>query len=135
MQVGERLSDIVLVEAEDAGGLRRVAANVQVLARHNHRNRRAVQQIDQIVAQLRQLMVAMLDFFVDGVQLFIGRFEFFFRGLQFFIGALQFFVAGLNFFVGRLQLLVGGFLRLDDGLQIFLGAGQFLLELRNLDVL
>ncbi len=121
-------------ESEHAFGFRRIAANVQIVAQHDDRNAGAIQQIDQIVAELGQLLVAVLDFFVDRIKLFVGRFQFFLRGLQFLVGALQFLVAGLNFFVGRLQLFVGRFLRFDDRLQIFLGAGEFLLELRDLDV-
>src|SRR5215472_323132 len=76
----------------------------------------------------------MLNLFIDRVQLFVGGLEFLLRRLQLFVGTLQLLVARLDLLVGRLQFFICGFLRLDDRLQVLFGAGEFLLQLGDLDV-
>src|SRR5439155_11453163 len=78
-----------------------------------------------LAGHLHHLEVSIAQFFVQVGQFFVGRLQFFLGRFQFFVGRLQFFVARLDFFVARLQLFVGRFLLFDDGLQRFLGRGQF----------
>lgn len=81
----ERLPHVVVGKAKNPLGFRGEPTNVQIFAEHDDGNRRTVEDIDEIVAELRQLLIAVLNFFVDGVQFLVRRFELFFRSLQLFI--------------------------------------------------
>lgn len=95
------------------------------MPQHDGRNVDAVDQVRQVVAELRGGHDPALQFIVDGRQLFIGRLQFFLGGFEFLVGALQLLVAGNDLFVGRFELLVDRLLRFDDRLQITLGRGAF----------
>ena len=55
--------------------------------------------------------------------------QLFFGGFQLLSCALKLLIVGKNLFIRGLQFLVAGFLAFDDGLEIFPGGGQLLLEL------
>ena len=69
-------------------------AYMQAVSQHDDGHVDAGEQVVQVVADLRQLGVAVLQLFVDGGQLLIGGLQLLLGGLEFLIGALQLLIAG-----------------------------------------
>ena len=95
----------------------------------------AAEQVDEVVVEPAQLLVAVVQLVVDGGQLLVARLDLLLGGLQLLVGALQLLVGRLHLLVGGLQLFVGGLLLLDQRLQVLARGRQLLLQRHGLRVL
>ncbi len=105
---------------------------MEVAADDEDRQIRAHQQVDHVIVEVVQFLVAVLQLLVDGRQFLVHRLKLFLGGFQFFVRALQFFVAGKDFFVGGAQLLARRILLFDHRLQVFMRRDKLLLQARQL---
>ena len=112
-------------EVEEPFGHGGGTSHCQVVVHHDNGNVDAVQEIGQVVVDLRQFDIPITQLVIQGGQLLVGGLELFLGGFQFLVGALELLIAGLDLLVCGFEFLVGGFLRLDYGLERFLVGIQF----------
>ena len=117
-------ADVHGQEVEDLADGRGVLADAQVDVEEDSPDVGAVQQVVDVVGQLRELVDLLLILRVDRVELLVDR-------VELLVGGLQLLVRRDELLVGGLQLLVAGLQLLDGGLEVFLRVDQLQLELAD----
>ncbi|HEY0784202.1 MAG TPA: hypothetical protein VGE98_17215 [Thermoanaerobaculia bacterium] len=130
----ERPSDVRGAQAEEPRGAGREPAHGQIVAQEHDRDVDRAEQVQQVVADLGQLGIALVELLVERGQLLVARLQLLLGRLELLVEALQLLVARQDLLVRELERAVGGALLLGDRTQVVAHRRELLLEQEDLVV-